>query len=325
MSEIANREVMVAQKCSTKNGSFSDSPYCIFLAASIKHNWDYAAKGMRITIESCRISNPNIPIAVIIDDDSLAVRELFKGCEIIIINTSELKLGLRQDLGIGVYFIFYVHLLNHYKKVLYLDGDTLVFGDLTPLFETEGRLLARRFERNLSVEYVNPEIVMQKEGVASSTDCINTGVVLFDMEYWGNGKLKQEFLSIAEEYGWHDFKNPDQGFFNIISWRHSIKDKLPEYYNTFISEIEKSSSHYSKVSADGISFPCVANLDIKIIHFIGPIKPWHFATQGYSLRKVGYRYYEQFLPWQTRIYQHLLVYPNFIRRKLTSLLDKYSN
>lgn len=316
---------MTGKQRSTKNSSVSDSPYCIFLAASMKHNWDYAAKGMRVTIESCRISNPNIPITVIIDEDSLAVRQLFQGCEIIVIDSSELKLGLRQDLGIGVYFIFYVHLLNHYKKVLYLDGDTLVFGDLTPLFEMEGRFLARRFQRNLAVEYVHPEIIMQKEGVPSSADCINTGVVLFDMEYWRDGKLKQEFLSLAAEYGWNAFKNPDQGFFNIICWRHSIKDKLPEYYNTFISEIEKSSSHFTKISNAGISFPCLSNLDIKIIHFIGPIKPWHFAKQGYSLRKIGYRYYEQFLPWHTRIYQHLLVYPNFIRRKLQSLLGKYIN
>ncbi|MBE9205190.1 hypothetical protein IQ244_01285 [Nostoc sp. LEGE 06077] len=316
---------MIAQQYSAANPSRSNSPYCIFLAASIQHNWDYAAKGMRITIESCRISNPHIPIAVIIDDDSLAVRELFKGCEIIIIDPAELKLGLRTDLGIGVYFIFYVHLLSHYQKVLYVDGDTLIFGDLTPLFEMDGHLLARRFDRNLSVEYVNPEIIMQKEGVPISTDCINTGVVLFDMEYWSNGKLHQEFLSLTAEYGWNSFKNPDQGFLNIICWRNAIKEKLPDIYNTFISEIEKSSSHYTKVSETGILFPCVSNVDIKIMHFIGPIKPWHFAIQGYSLQRISYRYYEQFLPWHTRISQHLLVYPNFIWRKLSSLLNKNSS
>jgi len=58
---------MIAEQSLTKKASVSDSPYCIFLAASINHNWDYAAKGTRITIESCRISHPNIPIAVLIE------------------------------------------------------------------------------------------------------------------------------------------------------------------------------------------------------------------------------------------------------------------
>ncbi|AFY47108.1 LPS:glycosyltransferase [Nostoc sp. PCC 7524] len=312
---------MITQQSPQKE-SLPDSPYCVFLAGSVKHNWDYAAKGMRITIESCRRSNPNIPIAVIIDDDSLAIRQLFAGCEIIVIDPSELQLGLRQDLGIGVYFIFYIHLLSHYKKVLYLDGDTVILGNLTPLFEMEGHLVARRFQRDLSIEYVDPNLVMQKEGVPQSADCINTGVVLFDMEYWGNGKLKQEFFSLAEEYGWHSFKNPDQGFFNIICWRNSIKDNLPKPYNTFVSEIDKSHSHYTKVSETGISFPCVSDIDIKIIHFIGPLKPWHFAKEGYFLHKRCYRYYEQFLPLSNRIIQHMIVYPNFIKRQLKSILNK---
>ncbi|MCF4966222.1 glycosyltransferase [Nostoc sp. CMAA1605] len=302
--------------------SSSDSPYCIFLAGSVKHNWDYAAKGMRITIESCRISNPDIPIAVIIDDDSSAIRELFAGCEIIVIDPSELQLGLRQDLGIGVYFIFYVHLLSHYKKALYLDGDIVVLGDLKPLFEIEGKLIARRFARDLSVEYVDHKLIMQKEQVPQVTDCINTGVVLFDMEYWGSGQLKQEFLSLAEEHGWYAFKNPDQGFFNIISWRHHIKNNLPDIYNKFAAEIYKNPTHETKVTESGILFPQLSNSDIKIVHFIGPLKPWNFAKEGYSLDKNCYCYYEQFLSWQNRFNERLIVYPNFIKRKIKSIVDK---
>lgn len=316
---------MITAKQSSETASLQDSPYCIFLAGSVKHNWDYVAKGMRVTIESCRLSNPTIPIALIIDDDSLAVRKLFEGCEIIVIDPSELKSGLRQDLGIGAYFIFYVHHLNRYKKALYVDGDTVILDDLTPLFEMKGRLLARRFERKLSSDYVDPALVMQKEGVPSSALCMNSGVILFDMEYWGDGKLKKEFFSVAEEYGWLSFKNLDQGFFNIISWRHSIEEKLPAFYNKFVSEIDNNPSHYTKVSEAGIYFPCVSDMNVKIVHFIGPIKPWHFAKEGYSLQKRCFCYYEQFLPWYSRIYQKIIVYPNFIRRQIKSILDKFNH
>ncbi|HIK08633.1 MAG TPA: hypothetical protein IGS40_28865 [Trichormus sp. M33_DOE_039] len=314
--------MITEQRLQKKSPTDLDSPYCVFLAGSVKHNRDYAVKGMRITIESCRLSNPDIPIAVIIDDDSSEIRQLFANCEIIVIDPSDIKLGLRQDLGIGVYFIFYVHLLSHYKKALYVDGDTVILGDLKPLFEMEGSLITRQFTRDLSVEYIDHNLVMHKEKVPQVTDCINTGVVLFDMEYWRNGKLLREFLSIAEEYGWHSFKNPDQGFLNIISWRNRIKYNLPEAYNKFASEIYKSPVHETKVSESGILFPCVSNSDIKIIHFLGPLKPWNFAREGYSLHGRCYRYYEQFLPWYSRIYQHLIVYPNFIKRKLHSLLHK---
>jgi lipopolysaccharide biosynthesis glycosyltransferase len=276
---------------------------------------------MRMTIKSCQATNPNIPIFSIVDDDGPEVRKALKGSELIVIDPNEFKEGIRKDLGIGAYFRFFAHKIKGFKKALYIDGDTVILGDLKPLFNLDGKLLARRFIRDLDVEYVEPEKVMEKENMPRKFLVMNNGVMLFDMGYWSDGKILQELFSIAKEYGWSTFKNPDQGFSNIICWRKGIEDILPDIYNTFAGEIESATNFYSKIGKNGIAYPCINTKDVKIVHFIGPIKPWHLAKQGYiPFARRYFRYYAQFLPWHERIWCHLSCYPSFLKRKLEDWL-----
>jgi lipopolysaccharide biosynthesis glycosyltransferase len=297
----------------------SKSKYCIFLAGSVTHNWDFVKYGMRTTIKSCKKTNPDIPIFSIVDDDSPAVKKALEGSELILIDPTTFKESIREDLGIGAYFRFLVHQIKGYDKALYIDGDTVVLGDLKPLFSTEGRLLARRFTRNLNVDFVDSDMVMAKEKVTQQSLAMNNGVILFDMAYWSDGKILEDLLSIAEEYGWTVFKNPDQGFSNIICWRRGIKDVLPDNYNTFAGEVEKASDLHSIIGKNGVVYPCIKGKEVKIVHFIGPVKPWHLARQGYiPFTRKYFQYYAQFLPWYERIWQNLSCYPNYFKRKLKS-------
>ena len=300
-----------------------DSPNCVFIAGSVTHNWDFVVNGMRITIESCRRTNPALPIYAIVDSATPEVQRALEGCELIVIDPPEEQKGLRQDLGVGTFFRFFVHRLPPYRKALYLDGDTVVLGDLTPLFERDGPLLARRYPKALDTEFVDPERIMLREGVCDPAPCVNGGVILFDMEYWGNGELEKEFLSISEEYGWSAFKNMDQGIMDIVCWRRGIDTTLPWTFNTFAPDVENDPSHRPEVSNEGISYPRMSGEKVDILHYVGPVKPWGLYRDGYSLSGSRcFRYYEQFLPWRTRIYQHVAVYPNFVRRKLKAFLSR---
>lgn len=304
-------------------GSPPKSEYCIFLAGSVTHNWDFVSKGMQIAIKSCLKTNPHIPVFAIVDDDSAAVRKALKGCELIVIDPACMKVGSRKDLGIGTYYRFFVHHLKGYKKALYIDGDTVVLGDLTPVFEAEGKLAMRRIRKRLSHDFPNPEFIMEKENVSEPVLGMNNGVMLFDMEYWQDGKFADDFLSLAEEYGWDAFKNPCQGFMNILCWRYGIEDHLSKVYNTFVWEVDESSSFQNKVTERGIAYPSIKGEDVKILHYVGRMKPWDLPKQGYfSFGRRSYRYYGQFLPWSNHVLLTLTTFKNYIVRKFRGLVSR---
>ncbi|XP_078695445.1 uncharacterized protein LOC144924286 isoform X2 [Branchiostoma floridae x Branchiostoma belcheri] len=154
-------------------------------------------------------------------------------------DTEKLALLSRPELGI-TFTKLHCWRLTNYTKAVFLDADTLVLRNVDDLFDKE----------ELSAV---PDI--------GWPDCFNSGVFVFRP----SEDTYQALLQCAKTAG--SFDGGDQGLLNTFFSDWGTKDisrHLSFLYNM------TSTIHYSYLPA----FNRFGG-DVKIVHFIGPIKPWH--------------------------------------------------
>merc|ERR1719320_1186981 len=130
--------------------------------------------------------------------------------------------------------------LTQYKKCVFMDADTLVVRNIDDLFDRE----------ELSA---SPD--------AGWPDCFNSGVFV----YVPSEQTYQNLVSFA--LSMRSFDGADQGLLNMYfkDWATAdIGKHLPFTYNVV------SQAFYSYLPAFKQFFE-----NIKVVHFIGPVKPWH--------------------------------------------------
>jgi len=158
------------------------------------------------------------------------------------------------------------------KKVIYLDSDLVVNGDISELYE-----------QNLAKQIIGavPEISAQEVLAAWETENLktyfNAGVLLIDLEKWRELKIsEQAFDFIAKNAA--RLKWADQDALNLVLRDHWLA--LEKKFNLQIDRNQKK----------------VANLEPLIIHYVGRLKPWEFLYNNYYSR-----YYWRYLkktPWK---------------------------
>lgn len=130
--------------------------------------------------------------------------------------------------------------LTEYQKCVFLDADTLVLQNVDDLFE--------RDELSAVSDVGWP-------------DCFNSGLFVFkpsESTYAG-------LLEHAKRYG--SFDGGDQGLLNefFSDWATAdIRRHLPFTYNTVSSAVYSYAPAFNRFGKD-----------IKIVHFLGSVKPWH--------------------------------------------------
>lgn len=135
--------------------------------------------------------------------------------------------------------------LVQYEKCVFLDADTLVIQNCDELFEAEELSAA-------------PDI--------GWPDCFNSGLFVFRPSEDKFNELKEFIATVGS------FDGGDQGLLN--SFFANTWHRLSFIYNTAIS-----------IGALAMSYTYLPALkhfghNIKIVHFLGAVKPWH--TQGSS-------------------------------------------
>jgi len=154
-------------------------------------------------------------------------------------DTTNLALMDRPDLGL-TFTKLRCWLLHQFDKCVFMDADTMAVQNIDELFDREEFSAA-------------PD--------AGWPDCFNSGVFVFRPSQDTYEKL----LSFALTHG--SFDGGDQGLLNLFFKDWSLMDpsrRLPFIYNVV------SQAFYSYLPAF-MRF----NKDIKVVHFIGSIKPWH--------------------------------------------------
>lgn len=169
-----------------------------------------------------------------------------------------------------------------YDKILYIDSDTLILGDLLPLFNTEisGKYLGAVLKYDPVVKtkyYVFTEI-------KTKSYTYNCGVLLYNLEKFRKENITRKLI---------EAKNSDkkrilmtQDAFNTVIPPKNIK-KLSPVYNAYS---RWRTYYFKKYNFRRVYFPyCInmKNMDdlykkVVIVHFAGPKKPWMYTDIKFS-------------------------------------------
>eukprot|EP00118_Oscarella_pearsei_P008723 m.46463 g.46463 ORF g.46463 m.46463 type:complete len:390 (+) comp33696_c0_seq1:84-1253(+) len=152
-----------------------------------------------------------------------------------------LRLLNRPELGV-TFSKINAWTLTQYKKCVFLDADTIAVRNVDELFE-------------------RPELAAAPD--VGWPDCFNSGVFVFvpaDATY-------KALLDHAKKIG--SFDGGDQGLFNSFwgDWSQSDSShRLPFVYNLTVSVSYSYAPALKRFENE-----------VRIVHFIGPIKPWHHS------------------------------------------------
>ena len=174
-------------------------------------------------------------------------------------------------------------------KVLYLDSDTLVVGDLTSLFDVDLDVgIAAVLNQSQNSEY------FQRLNISKSQLYFNSGVLLINLEWWRSHDIETKIIGYIKD-NTAILKNPDQDVLNFIFSQSRII--LPLKFNV------QSAFFYKDVFLEIPDFiKCEieeAILSPVIIHFIGWDKPW-MKKCCHPYREVFLRYKSQ-TPWSNEL------------------------
>ncbi|KUG21984.1 hypothetical protein ASZ90_008254 [hydrocarbon metagenome] len=185
------------------------------------------------------------------------------------------------------------HLAGRYDKILYLDCDLTIHGDISPIFSLDtapfalaavpaGRILADLSERRRK----EVEGHFHKLEMTKPYRYFNAGVLYIDVKRWNNENLGERALEFIRQ-------NPDLCFLPDEDALNAILDgciaELSPIWNA------RPQPRWHKRGTVGIANPV-------IIHHAGNEKPWRRFVYGRSLfpDMTGYKLYKEFLkdsPW----------------------------
>jgi len=181
---------------------------------------------------------------------------------------------------IGVEAYYRLDLIEYIKekKLLYLDSDLIVEGDIIELLNTDlGDKIVLAVE-DPAISSLNKKI----HGIEEKDSYFNSGVMLINCELWRKKNISEKVIKYIRE-------NPEKLEFLDQDGLNKIlkneRGKLPSSWNYIVKSLPIFSIVLKKPSAEKIN----------IIHYAGIIKPW-FLLDRHPLRN-RYWYYAKQTPW----------------------------
>lgn len=149
------------------------------------------------------------------------------------------------------------------RRILYIDADTLVLGDLNELWQVDlaGNLVA-------AVENLSPRAC--KDIGFQRSEYFNSGVLLMDLAAWRREGIHQLVTNYARENA-HRLQYVDQCSLNAVLRGRWLR-LMPEWNQQ--SDIYKVVKKYHEGSSYTQQSMEAAILAPKIVHFTGKKKPW---------------------------------------------------
>ena len=184
--------------------------------------------------------------------------------KIVIVDDTPLR-GLKETWPIYAWYRLLIpnYLPEKVHKILYLDADTVVCGDLTSLFETGTSDYS--VAGCLDPETFNPE-TFERCGYDMKDQYLCSGVLLMNLDFWRKHQLAQKMISYAREHN-DRIKFPDQDTINILC--KDTKIILPLRYGImdyFLKEDRFYKEPYKTQLLECLENPA-------IVHYAGQ-NPW---------------------------------------------------
>lgn len=178
------------------------------------------------------------------------------------------------------YRMFIADMFPDYEKVLYLDSDTVVCGDVSKLYQTvltDSDYLAAAHEQVMVQNDSFGSYVEQAVGV-SRYNFFNAGVLLLNCTRFRELRMLERFAALLDFY---DFRvTQDEDYLNVLCKDHVLW--LDQKWNTEIFGV-----------------PPTPVEEANILHFIMTSKPWHYADAKHG--EIFWKYAKQ-----TPVYEEIL-------------------
>lgn len=180
------------------------------------------------------------------------------------------------------------------NKVLYLDCDVIINGDISELDRIE-------LPDNIAFAAV-PELAMppaQKKNIGLNVDeqYFNSGVLLINLDYWRKHNLKDQFINYyASANGKLMYADQDilnhccKGHIRPLSHRYNLAPMLKYFPRFFIKSYQPA--YYCK---DKEEYKDILK-NPSIIHFLGDERPW--MRGNYNPYRKEYEYYKKKSLWK---------------------------
>ncbi len=154
------------------------------------------------------------------------------------------------------YRLFIASLFLQYDKILYLDCDLVVLGDISELYQIE---LGENILAAAPEQYVRSTKEFRryaKEALGVEPDrYVNAGVLLINLEQFRKNRIEEKFVRLITEYDF-DLLDPDQAYLNYL-----CRDKIYEISREWNREPTQQ--------------PCRG--EKKIVHYALYKKPWQYS------------------------------------------------
>lgn len=170
-------------------------------------------------------------------------------------------------------------LIPEYNKLLYLDGDLVIRGDVSDLYNTD-------------LQGKHAAVVKNSRGILDGSDYFFSGLILFDAEKMREDGMQKKLLMTRIELGQR--KAMDMTAFNIV-----LKDKvifIDPKYDCPLGRVEYERKYY-RIEEYNIFYQTNYKnwkdllKQSLIVHYCGAEKPWKYSF-GWCNKEWKY-YYDQ--------------------------------
>ncbi len=177
----------------------------------------------------------------------------------------------------STYYRFWVSLIDWINKIIYIDSDTIILGDITSLFKMD------LYNSTVWVCSDMPKNIIKSNIIElwlKRMKYFNAWIMLIDLNKWKNKKISDCAINLANK---REYKFSDQDVLNII-----LQDEckyLPWKYNVQSWYFPWSLGNYTNICFKKEYYEKAIDNPI-IIHFTWKSKPWklfcyHFFSPKY--------------------------------------------
>lgn len=166
------------------------------------------------------------------------------------------KLKNLYHFGLAAWYrLFIQSLFPQYDKVLYLDCDIIVLGDISKLYNTQlGNNLVAAIECNIiRLDPVFSEYTKEFCGIHQSK-YFNSGILVMNLKEFRKDNIEDRFIYLINKYNF-DVIDPDQAYLNVLT--HGKIKYLPNGWNK-----------------EAVPTPLEGKLNI--VHYALYKKPWQY-------------------------------------------------
>ena len=231
----------------------------------------------------------------------------YKRCEIIIfrINNKLFKYAYTKRYPVSAYYrLLLPDLLPTTKRIIYLDGDTIVLNDLTEMINL-------KMNNNIIMGFIDDSYDLAQEFGIKTFKYITSGVLLINLEIMKKENITYKFFDFIKKNN-HLLKQEDQTVINIVlNGRIGIlapKFGMWDFNNITYLRLHNHYKNYSKNVRCYKDSQLFSGLNNPIIIHYVLNKPYKFKNYLSETRFVMiWLYYAQ----KTNEYKNIINYYNF--------------